>query len=116
MSKYDSPMAELLSRFLMDGICDDEIGSVDELGHFAGFSIDPEEAESIPDVGWANDMNDIGLDEVEPGWYILVGDDQGLVSCGRYDTVDDYNAAWSRIEAEYEKFYANPEEVWHAGS
>ena len=74
-------LAEKLYEFTLDGQCDREIGSVDELGWYG-----------------------VLIDEHFKAYWIVDEDSNGFFSYTQYDTLFQLNKAWVEIEAMYEAF------------
>ena len=82
----DEELAERLYDATLEGMCDEEIGSSQELGWFGRF-----------------------IDRPGPFYYILSEDSNGFFDYNQYDTLPELNKDWEEIEAMYEAF--EPEDI-----
>jgi hypothetical protein len=82
MSKFSGAYAEELDESVCEGFCDDVIGSVDELGHYALFI-------------------DYTTKTGEMIHAILYTNSDGFIDSTLYDTAVDARQDWQGIEEQY---------------
>lgn len=81
----DETLAEILDGIIGDGFASEELGSVDELGHYAKV-------------------------EHENRFFIVNTDSDGFVDCEEYETETAREAIWTEIVESYETYYSMTEE------
>ncbi len=88
--KFDSVETEQLYEISLDGFCDDQLGDVD------GYE-------------WYGKMSNTGVENAE--YAILYNDSQGFVYSYPFETEEDLNIAWAKIQVDYAEWGADSEMV-----
>ena len=86
MSKFSGAYAEELDESVCEGSCNDVIGSVDELGHYALFTDYTSEATG------------------ETIHAILYTNSDGFIDSTLYDTAVEARQDWKEIEQQYTEY------------
>lgn len=105
--KHNTILDSYIYELTMDGGCE-EMGSVDELNHFALVHLGRDGLKDVARVareqGGKLTLEEARLVRRSYG-AIVETNDQGFVNVGYYKTKAKLDKEWKKIEREYEKYY-----------
>lgn len=108
MSKFDSPVTELLYLLTLDGTAE-TVGDCPTFGSIHHGLGRVTRAEL--DANFSRQLNETGItshDILDGLFWIVDEDDQGFVGATPFSTEQEYRAAMDELEDRCAKFYAEP--------
>lgn len=98
-------MAEFVYERTLDGWSTEELGDVQDFGHFDLVVFGPEDPLTV--------QVEDGNQEVWGEAAILMENDQGFVYVTYFNTVAEAEAKWAKLEAEYDEFMEGVDDEYY---